>query len=187
MCHWRRGRLLLTACVSTVLLAAIGAPSRAENPPDPRQSFVALDSEIQAIKAEILEINQEILLLEESALYPPKEQWVVLISVAHGSPVTPERITLRLDGHTVSDYAYNDREGAALREGGVHRLHAGALTAGEHRIDVSLSGKRARNKRFQQQRSLTITKLPGRKTMELQLGTGEGASDPGITIRQWQQ
>ena len=77
--------------------------------------------------------------------------------------------------------------GTPLQAGGVQRLYAGRLTEGEHRLDVSLSGRLARKKAFQQQRSVTITKMPGRKYMELQLGPGEEKSQPGVTVREWQQ
>jgi hypothetical protein len=74
-----------------------------------------------------------------------------------------------------------------LLEGGVHRLYAGRLSEGEHRLDVSVAGWQTRDKTFKQQRSVTITKMPGRKTIELHLGPGEQGSEPGVTIREWQQ
>jgi hypothetical protein len=185
--YWRPVRLLFTACVSSVFLTAAGTPLQADGRLDTRERFVELDSEIQAIKQEILGINREILLLEESSLYPHGEQLVVLVSIANGSTVYPERITLHLDGQTVTQHDYSGSEGAALQAGGVQRLYTGRLTEGEHRLDVSLSGRLARNKAFQQQRSVTLTKMPGRKYMELQLGPGEEKSQPGVTVREWQQ
>ena len=135
--YWRSARLLLAACLTAFLLTCIGLPSRADDLPNPAESFLELDSELQAIKAEILEINQEIMLLE-SAKYPLTEQWVVLVSVANGNLVTLERITLRLDGQTLANHDYSGSEGAALQEGGVHRLHSGVLSAGEHQLEISL-------------------------------------------------
>ena len=184
---WRSVRLLFTACIAAIFLTGAGTPLQAEQHPDTRDRFVELDSEIQAIKQEILAINREILLLEEASLYPHGQQLVVLVSIANDSPVNPERITLQLDGQTVTQHDYSVSEGSALRKGGVHRLYAGRLSEGEHRLDVSLSGRLARDKTFQQQRSVTITKMPGRKYMELQLGSGEQQSEPGVTVREWQQ
>ena len=184
---WRSVRLLFTACAAAVFLTAAGAPLQADEHPDTRERFIELDSEIQSIKEEILAINRDILLLEELSLYPHGGQLIVLVSVANGGPVKPERITLQLDGQTVSQYDYSTSEGAALLEGGVHRLYAGRLSEGEHRLDVSVSGRRGRDKAFRQQRSVTIIKIPGRKYMELHLGPGEQGSEPGVTIREWQQ
>jgi hypothetical protein len=184
---WQSVRLLLTACISTVFLIAAGTPLQADERLDTRERFVELDSEIQAIKEEILAINRDMLLLEELSLYPHGQQWIVLVSVANGSPADPERIILQLDGRTVAQHDYTGSEGAALNEGGVHRLYTGRLSDGEHKLDVSLSGRLTGDKAFTQQRSVTITKMPGRKYMELHLGPGEQRSAPDVTIREWQQ
>ena len=179
--------LLLAVCVSSAVLTGGGA--RAAPPPDARgdtrESFVRLDGEIQAIKEEILEINQDILLLEEMSLYPHGQQLVVLVSLAHDSPVKPDTISLQVDGQTVSEHRYTRREGDALQEGGVHRLYSGRLSDGEHRLVVAVTGKQARGQPFEQQRRVAITKRPGRKYLELHLGRAEDASEPGLTVREW--
>jgi len=162
-------------------------PLQADEHPDTRERFVELDSEIQAIKVEILAINRDILLLEEMSLYPHGQQLVVLVSVANDSLINSERITLQLDGQTLTQHDYSRSESAALQDGGVHRLYTGRLSEGEHRLDVSLTGRQAGDKTFTQQRSITITKIPGRKTLELHLGPGKDRSEPGVIIRQWQQ
>ena len=74
-----------------------------------------------------------------------------------------------------------------MRGGGVHRLYVGKLTEGNHALDVSLSGRLAEGKAFNAQRSLGITKMPGRKTVELQLGSGKEDLHPDLTFREWQQ
>jgi hypothetical protein len=160
-------------------------PSRRKSCSDTRERFIELDGEIQAIKEEILEINREILLLEELSLYPHGQQLVVLVSVASNSPVNPDSISLQLDGQTVNHHIYTGSEGAALQEGGVHRLYTGRLSDGEHKLEVSVTGKQAGGRAFHQQRSVTITKTPGRKYLELQLGPGGNKSGPGLTIREW--
>lgn len=151
-----------------------------------RARFVELDGEIQAIKEEILGINRDILLLEELSQYPHGQQLVVLVSVAKDSPVKPETISLQLDGQTVSQYRYTGSEGAALQEGGVHRLYSGRLSDGEHSVAVSVTGQQVRDRVFNEQHSVTITKRPGRKYLELHLGSGEKSSQPGLTVREWQ-
>jgi hypothetical protein len=184
---WRSVRPLFTVLVSTIFLSGAAVPVQADRSVDTRDRFVELDSEIQAIKEEILEINQDLLLLEESSLYPHGQQLVVLVSIANGSQVNPDSITLQLDGETVKQHDYSGSEGAALQGGGVHRLYAGRLIEGEHRLGIVLSGRQAGDKAFSRQRSVTITKMPGRKYMELQLDPGVDSSGPVVIIRQWQQ
>ena len=172
-------------CLCCVFLTAAEVASQSNERGDSRENFVKLDAEIQDIKEEVLEINREILLLEELSLYPHGQQLIVLVSVAHDSPVSPESLSLQLDGHTVIQHRYTVSENAALHEGGVHRLYTGRLRDGEHLLGVSVSGRKARDQAFQQQRSATITKTPGRKYVELHLGPGENPSVAGLTIREW--
>jgi len=182
---WQSIRWLFAVCVSCVFLISAGAALQADERSDARERFVKLDGEIQAIKEEILEINRDILLLEESSLYPHGQQLVVLVSVANNSPVNPDSISLQLDGHTVSHHIYTGSEDAALQEGGVHRLYTGRLSDGEHMLEVSVTVKQARGRVFHQQHSVAITRVHGRKYLELHLEQGESTAEPGLTIREW--
>lgn len=182
---WQSVRLLFTVCVLCLFVSGAVTAPLTDEPRDSRERYIELDGEIQAIKEEILEINRDILLLEELSLYPHGQQLVVLVSVANNSTVSPGSISLQLDGKMLRQHRYTGSEGAALQEGGVHRLYTGRLGDGEHVLEVSVTGKQAGNRAFQQQRSVTITKLPGRKYLELRLGAGESTKDPGVTVREW--
>ena len=175
---WQPYRLLLFICVSCVCLTGADADGS-------RARFVEMDSEIQAIKEEILDINRDILLLEEMSLYPHGQQLIVLVSVATGSSLKPDTVSLQLDGQLVSQHGYTDSEHAALHQGGVHRLYTGRVENGTHRLLFSVTGERARGDAFHQQRSVIISKQTGRKYMELHLGTRDDTTSPGLTIRQW--
>ena len=183
--YWQFVRLLRAVCVSCIFLAGAVTAEETDESADTRERFVELDGEIQAIKEEILEINRDILLLEELSLYPHGQQLVVLVSVANELPVRPDSISLQLNGQTISQHVYTGSEGAALQAGGVHRLYTGRLGDGEHVLEVSMTGKHARGRAFRQQRSATITKVRGRKYVELYLGPGENKSEPGLIIREW--
>ena len=185
--YCRLARLLFAACVSVVLPALAEAPSGAHENLNAREQFVELDSEIQAIKQEILAIDQEIQLLEGTSLASHGEQLVVLVSVAAGSTATPSQITLLMDGETLSQHSYSDGETAALLEGGVHRLFAGGLAAGNHQLEVLLFGRLDTDKEFQQRGSLTLSKRSGRQYVELELRAGDRKSGPDLSIRELQQ
>ncbi len=178
-------KLLCAVCLSCGFLTGAGVVAQADERSDTRDRFVELDGEMQTIKEEILEINQEILLLEELLLYPHGQQLVVLVSVANNSPVRPDTISLQLDEQLVSQHRYSRSEGEALQDGGVHRLYSGRLNDGEHKLTVSVTGKQNKGRAFQQQRSVTITKVPGRKYMELHLGPEGSTPESGLTIREW--
>jgi hypothetical protein len=169
---WQPFRLLLFICVSCVFLT--GADSGSS-----RDRFIQLDSEVQAIKEEILDINRDILLLEEMSLYPHGQQLIVLVSVAANNPLKPAVISLQLDGQMVSQHQYTASEYAAMQEGGVHRLYTGSVDNGNHQLLVSVTGEQSSRDIFSQKRSVTITRQAGRKYLELHLGP------PGLTIREW--
>ena len=124
-------RLLFIVFASAVLPALAEAPLQADEATGTRARFVELDSEIQAIKQEILAINQEILLLEESSLVSHGEQLVVLVSIAAGSTVAPEQITLLIDGETLSrhDYSGAVRRPPSSRAGFTGYSREGSVTA----------------------------------------------------------
>ena len=180
-------KLLLLTLAASALLTGAGTFLQAQEHSDTRGQFVELDGEIQAIKQEILEINREMLLLEESSLYPGGPQLVVLVSMAADTAISPEQISLQLDGQLLTQHEYSHSEALSLRGGGVHRLFTGALDPGEHVLDVSLSGQLDDDQPFTRERNATITMMSGRKTMELHLDSGERGSPPQLTVREWQQ
>jgi len=182
---WRSLGILFAVCVSCEFLTGAGAAPQTDVRSDTHERFIELDGEIQEIKEEILGINREILQLEEQLLYPHGQQLVVLVSVANNSPVSPDNISLQLNGQALSQHTYTGSEDAALQEGGVHRLYTGRLSDGEHRLEVSVTGKQAGGKVFHQQRNVTITKLPGAKYLELHLEPVENSPEPALTIREW--
>jgi len=176
---------MLAVCVSCFFLMGAGTAPQTDKRRDIHEQFVALDGEIQSIKEEILGINRDILLLEELSRYPHGQQLVVLVSVANNSPVSPDTVSLQLNGNPVSQHKYTGSEDAALQDGGVHRLYTGRLSDGKHQLEVSVTGKLAGGRAFHQQRNVTITKVPGRKYLELHLGPGGKTLEPVLTIREW--
>jgi hypothetical protein len=163
----------------------ITATAMADTPVGNREAFRQLDSEVQAIKEDILEINRELFLLEALTRDPHGEELVVLVSVADDSPAHPDRISVLLDGETVSRHVYTESERLALQEGGIHRIYSGGLDSGRHVLEISMTGKLSRGKDFQQQLRFPLTKKPGRTHMEVHLGPGRNAAKPEITMREW--
>lgn len=175
-------RLLLLVCVSCIFLTGADSGSGTG---DSRSRFVQLDSEIQAIKEEILGINREIRLIEELSLYPHGQQLIVLVSTAPDSSLAPGNISLQVDGQPASQHQYSASETAAMLNGGVHRLYTGRLREGEYQLQVSVRGKDPRGDAFNQQRSATITKRAGQKYVELHLWLRGDNGKPELVIREW--
>lgn len=159
--------------------------SMAGTPPASRDDFRQLDGEVQAIREDLLDIQQELSQLEALNRYPQAEQLVVLLSVANDSPGRLERVSLLLDGAAVSQHLYTEDEGMTLQEGGVHRIYAGSLGTGRHLLEVSVRGQLSRGRTFQEVQRLSLDKKPGRTFMEVHLGPGGTPSTPEISLREW--
>jgi hypothetical protein len=168
-----------------VMGMACASGSMAVTPPASRDDFRQLDGEVQAIREDLLDIQQELSQLEALSRSPQAEQLVVLLSVANDSPVQLKRVSLLLDGKTVSQHWYTEDEGMALREGGVHRIYASGLGTGQHLLEVSISGQLARGRTFQEAQRLPLDKKPGRTFMEIHLEPGRTPSTPEISLREW--
>jgi len=179
--------LLFSTLIALVFFPAAGVSGQPEHPSTSPQRFIELDSEIQTIKEEILSINKDILALKELALTAPDEQLVVLVSIAAPGSMLPTSISLQLDGQAITHHDYTASEGEALRGGGAQRLYVGRIGEGEHRLEVLLSGRKNGDKSLNLQNSITFTKEPGQKYLELQLGLDKRERHPDLTIRQWQQ
>jgi len=157
----------------------------AEEGVDNRERFLELDREMQSIKEEFLEINQDVLRLQEMAARSQGGVLVVMLSMAPTLTVDPVGIVLQLDGNTVSQHQYSQREVIALREGGVQRLYTGSPGAGEHRLEIAFSGHGSDDRRLEHQQALTIHTLPGSQYLELRLEAGGDFPDPAFVLREW--
>ena len=168
-----------------VLGVACASASMAATPPASRDANRQLDGELQAIREDLLDIQQELSQLEALSRHPQAEQLVVFLSVANDSPGRLEQVSLLLDGVAVSQHRYTEDEGMALREGGVHRIYAGGLGSGRHLLEISVRGQLTRGRTFQEVQRLPLDKQPGRTFMEVHLGPGRISSTPQITLRKW--
>ena len=172
------------SAMAMLLTAAAGLPA-ADEPVDARRLYVELDREMQVIKSEILAINREILALQEASAYPPARQLVVMVTVSEQSSTAPARVTVKLDGELLDDHAYSPGEREALLNGGVHRLHTGAVEDGEHRLEVVFTGAGVDGQTVTVASGATIDKAPGRAFLELRLSSRQEGREPVLTIHQW--
>ena len=168
-----------------LLLIAVAGSLSADEPNDSQRLFVELDREMQAIKAEILAINQEMLALQDVAIHPAARQVVVMVTVAERAATSPVRVTLTLDDEVLGDHWYSPGEREALSSGGVHRLYTGALADGKHRLQAKVSTAGVDGGTGTASSGVTVDKQPGRAFLELHLSSRQEGREPVLTIHQW--
>ena len=122
-----------------VLVLACSLPSRALD--NDREQMKGLDEQVQEVKSDVLGISAELSRLEEKLLYPSNTQVAVFIALAEGDTMRLDAVQIQIDGQLVAHYIYSFKELDALKHGGVQRIYAGNVTTGEHKIDVSVTGK----------------------------------------------
>lgn len=132
-----------------------------------KEQMKGLDEQVQDIKGDVLGVAAELYQLEEKLLYPSDTQMAVFLSLAEGETFRLDAVKLQLDGKWVAHHLYTFKELEALQKGGVQRLFTGNITTGDHDLQVTLSGKTASGKDFQQTGNFRVSKVVGPKIVEV--------------------
>lgn len=146
---------------------------------------LSLDQQVQDIKAQTLQLNRDLFILEEELLFPDNTQVAVFLSLDVGEFFALDAVKLSVDGTVVSHYLYTDRQVDALRRGGVHRLYMGNLKTGPHELVAVFTGRGPHGRDYRRATSLNIEKTPGAKHLELQIVDSEAMQQPEFLVREW--
>lgn len=145
-----------------------------------------MDEQLQDLKAEILDLNRELFLLEEELLFPANTQIAVFLSLDVGEFFALDSVQLKLDGKPVSNYLYTKREVEALHRGGVHQLYLGNIKTGEHELVAIFTGVGPHGREYRRGASLEFDKRIGAKFVELRISDRESKQQPEFVVREWE-
>jgi hypothetical protein len=145
-----------------------------------------LDTGLQALKDEVLELNQELFLLEEELLFPANTQVAVFVSMDVGEFFDLDSVQLRIDDKPVGNYLYTEREVQALQRGGVHRFYLGNLRTGEHELTATFTGGGPNLRDYRRGATLKIEKGIGAKFVELRISDRTSKQQPEFVVREWE-
>lgn len=149
-------------------------------------TFKGLDSEIQDLKKEVVELNRDLFVLEEELLFPSSTQVAVFLSIDTGTFFDLDSVQLKLDDKVVSNYLYTSRESDALKRGGVQRIYTGNLRAGDHELVAFFTGKGPSGRDYRRGANLVIKKGLGPKFVELKIVDSKGKEQPEFTVKEWE-
>ena len=172
-------RILGALALSASLAMADEAP---KTPPRDSQS---LDTRIQSLKQEAMELNRDLLVLEEELLFPASTQVAVFVSVDVGTLFDLDSVQLKLDNSVVTSYLYTDRELQALHRGGVQRLYMGNLKTGKHELVAVFTGKGPRWRDYRRGTTLKFDKGTDPKYIELQIRDETHGLQPDFRVKEW--
>jgi hypothetical protein len=149
------------------------------------QSTGDLDSRIQSLKQQALELNRDLAILEQDLLFPTDSRLTVYLSADVGEFLSLDAVKLSIDGTQVTDYLYTQQQFAALRQGGVHRLYMGNLKSGDHEMVAEFVGKDTKGGDYRREARLAINKTTGAKNVELKISDPADTQRPEFTAREW--
>lgn len=148
------------------------------------QELRSLDEQVQEVKSDVLSIAAELSQLEEKLLYPSNTEVAVFISMAPAEPFRLDAVRVAIDGEIVTHYIYSYKELEALQEGGIQRLYTGNIRTGEHRLDISVSGKLPDGSAYSNSRTFSFEKGVEPKLLGITLANA-GSRQSAIQLGNW--
>lgn len=156
-------------------------PGGAESP-----SFRSLDSEVQSLTQDVVDLNRDLFMLEEELLFPANTQVAVFVSMDVGTFFALDSVKILLDGKEVTNYLYTQREADALLRGGVHRVWLGNLKAGKHEMTAFFTGKGPHDRDYKRGATLEIDKGVGARYVELKISDRARQLQPEFIVKEWE-
>jgi hypothetical protein len=163
--------------------AAAVAAAPAASEPDAR---TALDTRIQDAKADVIQLNRDLLVLEEELLFPAGTQVAVFVSMDVGKLFELDSVQVKLDDKVVANYLYTPLEVQALHRGGVQRLHLGNLKQGSHEIVAFFTGRGPHTRDYKRGTTVRFDKGTDPKYIELRIKDSSGKLQPEFDVKVWQ-
>ncbi len=162
--------------------------SAALTPGAPASAPVAgtLDGRIQDVKADVIKLNRDLLVLEEELLFPANTQVAVFLSMDVGKLFELDSVQIKLDDKVVANYLYTALEVEALHRGGVQRVYLGNLKTGQHEIVAFFTGKGPQQRDYRRGANVKFEKTTEAKYIELRIQDSTGKLQPEFDVKLWQ-
>jgi len=146
----------------------------------------ALDDRVQDLKAEVIQLNRDLLVLEEELLFPANTQVALFVSMDVGKLFELESVQIKLDDQVVASHLYTPLEVQALHRGGMQRLHVGNLRTGEHELVAVFTGRGPHERDYKRGATLKFDKGGEAKYIELRIEDRQSKLQPEFEVKVWQ-
>lgn len=146
-----KNHLFYSAVISLILLFSFMQAGYAQ------ASESKLESELEQLKSQVLQLNRELFILEEDLLFPASTQIAIFVSVDIGRFFTLDSVEIKINNQDIAGFLYTQRQRKALEQGGIQKLYLGNLKTGSHELTAIFNGldseqriiKRAVNYQFE--------------------------------------
>ena len=143
----------------------------------------SLDARIQQAKADLIQLNRDMLILEEELLFPANTQLAVFVSMDVGKLFQLESVQLRLNDQVLANYLYTPHEVQALHRGAVQRLHLGHLKSGKHVLTAFFTGQGPHERDYKRGATLTFDKASAAQHIELRIQDVHAKLQPEFQLK----
>lgn len=172
------------ASAATASSAPASAPASAPVSAPP-QAPVALDARVQQLKADVIRLNRDLLVLEEELLFPAGTQVALFVSMDVGRLFELESVQIKLDDKLVATHLYTPLEVQALHRGGVQRVFVGNLRAGKHRVAAFFTGRGPHERDYKRGASIEFEKGTEPRYIELRIKDTQAKLQPEFEVKVW--
>ena len=166
------------------------AASAPAAPPASPAPLAPLDTRVQELKADVIRLNRDLLVLEEELLFPANTQVALFVSMDVGKLFNLESVQIKLDDKVVANYLYTALEAQALHRGGVQRVFLGNLKAGTHAIDAFFTGQGPPigdgRRDYRRATTLSFEKGVEPSFIELRIKDSQAKLQPEFEVKVWQ-
>jgi hypothetical protein len=172
-----------------LLLCSLALPLYAQDTnvkPDDDAAATSLDSEIEALKKEVLSLNRDLFILEEDLLFPANTQFSVFLSIDSGNLFALDSVELKIDDKNIANHLYTEREIAALKRGGVQRLYLGNLPSGKHELVAIFTGVGPEGRDYRRGETIVIEKTTEPQFVEFMISDDTAKEQPRFDARVWE-
>lgn len=172
--------------LAAVVVSMTAFAEEAATPAAQPEDRSALDTEVQGLRREVVDLNRDLFMLEEDLLFPASTQVAVFVSMDVGTFFALDSVQLKVDDKEVSNYLYTEREQQALKRGGVQRLWLGNLKAGDHEITAFFTGQGPHDRDYKRGTTLKVEKGVGAKYVELRISDKVSQLQPEFVVKVWE-
>jgi hypothetical protein len=162
--------------------AAVAAAAAASAP---ATEAAALDARVQQLKADVIRLNRDLLVLEEELLYPAGTQVALFVSMDVGKLFELESVQIKLGDKLVATHLYTPLEVQALHRGGMQRVYLGNLRAGKHQITAFFTGRGPHERDYKRGTTLEFDKGTEPRYIELRIRDQQARLQPEFDVKIW--
>lgn len=165
--------------------AAPAAPP-VENDPEDLDSSQPLANQVEDLKAAVLDLSRDLLILEEELLYPANTQIAVFLSMDVGEFFQVDAVQVKIDDELVASSLYTPQQADALFRGGVQRIYIGNLKSGSHVVTAFFTGKGPEGRDYKRGATTVVEKALAPKMLELRITDSTRKLQPVFDIKEWE-